>query len=75
MRTPAEPSASVASASIGSLSLGRALQHHAVRPLPTETVEFPVLHATDKCVPFVRCKRQNCSFGVPAVADTDAAIR
>jgi len=44
------------------------------RPLPTETVEFSVLHATDECVPFVRRERQDRAFGMPAVADGDPAI-
>jgi hypothetical protein len=50
--------------------MGRALP----RPLPTETVEFSVPYATEKCVPFVRRKLENCTFGVPAVADADPAI-
>ena len=74
MRIPAEPSASTASAPIGSPYPGRCYSTMPTRPLPTETVEFPVMHATDKCVPFVRRERQNRPSGVPAVADTDAAI-
>jgi hypothetical protein len=73
MRIPAEPSASVASALIGSYPAGR-YSIMPPRPLPTETVEFSVSHAADKCVPFVRGKRQDRLFGVSAVADTDAAI-
>jgi hypothetical protein len=45
-----------------------------LRPLPAETVEFSVSHAAEKCVPFVRRKRQNRPAGVPAVADADPAI-
>ena len=59
MRIPAEPSASVASAPAGSLAWAGRYSTMPARPLPTETVEFPVLHAADKCVPFVRGKRQN----------------
>lgn len=39
--------------------------------LPAETIEFPVPYASEKCVPFIWCKSENRSFGVPAVADTD----
>jgi hypothetical protein len=44
------------------------------RSLPTETIEFSVSYASEESVPFVRCKSENQSFGVPAVADTDLAI-
>jgi len=74
MRIPAEPSASTASAPVGSPYPGRCCSTMPTRPLLTKTVEFPVMHATDKCVPFVRRERQNRPSGVPAVADTDAAI-
>jgi len=42
-----------------------------VRSLPAETIEFTVSYATEKRVPFVRCKPENRPFGVPAVANTD----
>jgi len=70
MRIQAEPSAS---ALIGSCTGGR-YGNMPSRPLPTETVEFSVSYAADKCVPFVRGKCQNRPFRVSAVADTDAAI-
>jgi hypothetical protein len=44
------------------------------RPLPAETVEFSVSHASEERMPFVRCKPQDRSFGLPAVANADAAI-
>ena len=74
MRIPAEPSASAASARSAALTPAGRYSTMPTRPLPTETAEFPVMHATDKCVPFVRRERQNRPFGIPAVADTDAAI-
>jgi hypothetical protein len=43
--------------------------------LPAETVEFSVSCASEKSVPFGRCKSENRTFGVPAVANTDLAIR
>ena len=45
-----------------------------VRSLPAETVEFPLWCTPEKRVPFIRCKSENCPFGVPAVANTDPAI-
>ena|SRR6266851_1777081 len=45
-----------------------------VRLLPAETVKFSVSCASEKRMPFVRCKSENRSFGVPAVANTDPAI-
>jgi len=44
------------------------------RSLPAETIEFSVSYASEKRMPFVRCKPENRTFGVPAVADTDLAI-
>ena len=44
------------------------------RSLPAETVEFSVSYASEKRMPFVRCKPENRTFGVPAVAHTDLAI-
>jgi len=44
------------------------------RPLPTETVEFSVPDAAEKCMPFVRRKLENCTFGIPAVSHADPAI-
>ena len=75
-RIPAEPNASVASvasAVIGSYQGGR-YSIVPPRPLPAETVEFSVSYAAEKCVPFVRRKRQNRPAGVPAIADGDPAI-
>jgi hypothetical protein len=43
-------------------------------PLPAEAVEFSVSHAAEKSMPFVRSKSENRPFGLPAVADADAAI-
>jgi hypothetical protein len=74
MRIPAEPSASALLPRSAALTWAGRYSTLPRRPLPTETVEFPVMHATDKCVPFVRSERQNGPFGIPAVADTDAAI-
>ena len=45
-----------------------------VRPLPTEAVEFSVPDAAEKCMPFVRRKLENCTFGIPAVSHADPAI-
>jgi hypothetical protein len=42
--------------------------------LPAEFVEFPVVRAADKCLPFARGKLENRPFGMPAVAKSDAAI-
>ena len=41
--------------------------------LPAETIEFPVSYASEKSMPFVRCKSENRPFGIPAVTDTDLA--
>jgi hypothetical protein len=45
-----------------------------VRSVPAETVEFSVSSASEKCMPFVRCKSENRSFGVPAVANADLTV-
>ena len=45
-----------------------------VRSLPAETIEFSVSYASEKRLPFVRCKPENRPFGVPAVANTDLVI-
>ena len=45
-----------------------------VRSLPAETIEFSVSYASEKRMPFVRCKPENRPFGVPAVANTDLVI-
>src|SRR5260370_5422433 len=45
-----------------------------VRSRPAETVEFSVACASEKRMPFVRRKSKNRPFGVPAVANADAAI-
>ena len=45
----------------------------AVRSLPAETVEFPVSHAAEKSVPFVRGESENRPSGIPAIADADLA--
>jgi hypothetical protein len=45
-----------------------------VRSLPAETVKFSVSYASEKCMPFVRCKPENRPLGVPAVANADSAI-
>lgn len=37
----------------------------------TETVEFPVPYSSEECVPLVRCKPKNRTFGVLTVPDTD----
>ena len=44
------------------------------RSPPAETVEFSVSCASEKRMPFVRCKSENRAFGVPAVADTNPAL-
>jgi len=44
------------------------------RSLPAETIEFSISYASEKRMPFVRCKPENRTFGVPAVADTDLVI-
>ena len=75
MRIPAEPSASTASAPIGSPYPGRCYSTMPTRPLPTETVEFPVADASQECLPLVWREPENRSFGVLAIADTDPAAR
>jgi len=45
-----------------------------VRSLPAETIEFSVSCASEKRMPFIRCKSENRPLRVPAVADTDLAI-
>jgi hypothetical protein len=45
-----------------------------VQLLPAEIIEFPVSYASEKSMPFVRCKSENRPFGIPAVTDTDLTI-
>jgi hypothetical protein len=45
-----------------------------VRSLAAEAIEFSVLRASEKCVPFVRRESENRPFGLPAVAKADATI-
>jgi len=45
-----------------------------LRLLPAETVEFSVSCASEKSMPFVRCKSENWPFGVPAIAYADPAV-
>ena len=45
-----------------------------LRLLPAEAVEFSVLCASEKSMPFVRCKSENWPLGVPAVAYADLAV-
>ena len=45
-----------------------------VQLLPAETIEFPVSYASEKSMPFVRCKSENRPSGIPAVTHTDLAI-
>jgi hypothetical protein len=71
MWIPAEPSASLV---VGGLPWAGRYHDVPARPLPTETVEFSVSHAAEKGVPFVRRELENCTFGVPAIADADPAI-
>src|SRR5260370_16629732 len=42
--------------------------------LPAETIEFSVSYAAEKSMPFVRCKSEHRTFGVPAVADADLTL-
>ena len=43
------------------------------RSLHAETVEFPVVDATEECAPFIRREPENRPFGFPAVTDPDLA--
>jgi hypothetical protein len=40
-----------------------------------ESIEFSVMHSAEECVPFVRGKSENWTFGVLAVANADLAFR
>jgi hypothetical protein len=42
--------------------------------LPTETIEFSVSYSAEESVPFVRREPENCTVGVPAVADPDLTM-
>src|SRR5689334_3304403 len=44
-----------------------------MRSLPGEAVEFPVSHAAEKGMPFIRRERQDGPSGVSAVANADLA--
>lgn len=46
-----------------------------IQSLPAETVEFSVSYASEKRMPFVRCKPQDWPFRVPTVANADLARR
>jgi len=44
-------------------------------PSSREPVELPISHAAEESAPFARCKPEHRTADVPAVADTDAAVR
>jgi len=39
-----------------------------------ETIEFAVPRSSEECMPFARCKPENWTFGILAVANADLAI-
>jgi hypothetical protein len=52
----------------------KVIEFFLLRSLHAETVEFPVVYAPEKCVPFIRRESQNRTFGFPAVTDPDLAV-
>ena len=42
---------------------------------PAEAVEFSVSYASEKSMPFIRCKSEYRPLGIPAVADANLTFR